>query len=170
MKYALSWLTKKAYKKKILNGFGIFAKEKIKKGERVIVFGGYVFTAKQFDTLSNKLKSFPFQIADDLYFGLSKNSEIEEADYLNHSCDPNCGFGGEIMIIAMRDIQKGEEITIDYATCSSNKRSITSNMKNCLCGSLYCRKRITSNDWKRKDLQKKYKGFFQPFLEKKFKI
>jgi hypothetical protein len=170
MKYSLSWLTKKAHRIKIPHGLGIVAKRKIKKGERVIVFGGYVITKNQFDFLPKKLKHFPFQIADDLYFGLSKISELEEADYLNHSCDPTCGFGGEIMIVAMKNIKKGEEITIDYAMCSNSKRSITSNMKKCLCGSKYCRKIITPDDWKKKGLQKKYKGFFQPFLEKKLEI
>ncbi|MFA5937051.1 MAG: SET domain-containing protein [Candidatus Paceibacterota bacterium] len=169
MKYHISWLTKKARKKKILSGFGVFAKQKIKKGERVIVFGGYVMTDKQFDSLSKELKHFPFQIDDDLYFGLSKISEVEEADCLNHSCDPNCGFNGEITIVAMRDIKNGEQITIDYAMCSSEKRSLTSDLGDCLCSSEICRKKITLNDWKKESLQKKYKGFFQPYLEKKIK-
>lgn len=166
MKYTLSWLTKKAYRKRVLRGFGIFAKEKIKKGERVIVFGGYVMTVKQFDALTEKLKSYPFQIADDLYFGLAKISEVENADFLNHSCNPNCGFGGEITIIAMKDIKKGEQITIDYAMCLTSKEV---EPMNCNCGSKFCRKKITSNDWKIKDLQKRFKGFFEPFLEKKIK-
>lgn len=166
MKYLFSWLTKKAHKKKALNGYGLFAKEKIKKGEKVIVFGGYVMTSKQFDSLSEKLKSYPFQIDKDLYFGLSKISELEEADYLNHNCNPSCGFGGEITVVAIRDIKKEEEITIDYAMCLASKKVIP--MK-CTCGSKNCRKIITSNDWKRKDLQKHYKGFFEPFLEKKIK-
>lgn len=169
MEYLYSWLTKKAQKKKVLHGFGIFSIKEIKKGERVIVFGGYVMDSKQFDSLSKELKHFPFQIDDDLYFGLSKISEIEEADYLNHSCDPNCGFAGEITIIAMRNIKKGEQITIDYAMCSSDGRSITPCMEKCLCGSKICRKKITSNDWKIKSLQKKYEGFFQPFLQNKIK-
>ncbi len=164
MKYTLSWLTKKAQKRRVPHGFGLFAKEKIKKGEKVIIFGGYVMTHKQFDSLSEKMKSFPFQIDDSLYFGLSKISEVEEADFLNHSCDPTCGFGGEISIVAMRDIKKGEEICIDYAMCLSSKK--VKPMK-CVCRSRSCRKIITSDDWKKKDLQKKYKGFFEPFLEKK---
>lgn len=166
MEYSFSWLTKKAYKKKVLHGFGILAKEKIKKGERVIVFGGYVMTTKQFNTLTKKLQSYPFQIDDDLFFGLSKISELEDADYLNHSCDPSCGFDGEITIVAMRDIKKGEEITIDYAMCLTSKEIKS---MNCVCRSKFCRKIITSNDWKIKDLQIRYKGFFEPFLEKKIK-
>lgn len=167
MKYPHSWLTKKAHKKVFLREFGVFTTEKIKKGEKVIVFGGYVMTSIQFDSLSKELKHFPFQIDDNLYFGLSKSSEIEEADYLNHSCDPNCGFSGEIIVTAMRDIEKGEQITIDYAMCSSNEKSL--GMKDCSCGSDFCRKKIKANDWKIKDLQKRYKGFFEPFLERKIK-
>ncbi len=165
-KYNLSWLTKKAYKKKVPHGFGIFAKEKINKGEKVIIFGGYVMDEKQFESLSEKLKSYPFQIDDKIYFGLSNLKEVEDADYLNHSCDPNCGFGGEISLIAMRDIKKGEEITIDYAMCISSPK--VEDMP-CQCGAKSCRGIITCNDWKKKNLQKKYKGFFEPFLEKKIK-
>ena len=166
MKYSFSWLTKKARKISISHGFGIFATENIEGGERVIVFGGYVITSEQFNALSEKLKSFPFQISNDLYFGLSKISEVEDADYLNHSCEPTCGFSGEITIVAMRNIKKGEEITIDYAMCINSKN--ISPMR-CVCGSKICRKIITSDDWKRKDLQKRYRGFFEPFLRLKIK-
>jgi len=166
MRHSFSWLTKKAQKAKISHGYGILAIQKIKKGERVIVFGGYVMNIKQFKALPERMKSLPFQVADDLYFGLSRISEIEEADYLNHSCEPTCGFSGEITIIALRDIKKGEEITIDYAMCLTSKEIPA--MK-CFCGSKWCRGKIRTYDWKRKDLQKRYKGFFVPFLEKKIK-
>ena len=178
MKYFFSWLTKKAQKIETSKGFGIFAKEKIEKGERVIVFGGYVMTPEQFNSLSEKLKSFPFQIDNDLYFGLSKISEIEEADYLNHSCDPTCGFDGEITVVAMQDIKKGEEITIDYAMCISSKDI---EPMNCVCNSGICRKTITSDDWKRKDFETSsnpenlgnynyYSGKLFPLLKLTFKV
>ena len=166
MRYSFSWLTSKAHKSIVPHGWGLLATKDIKKGERVIVFGGYVMTTPQFKALPEKLKSFPFQIDNDLYFGLSKISEIEEADYLNHSCDPTCGFGGEITIVAMRNIKRGEEITIDYAMCLT---SGDIQPMNCVCGSKFCRKIITTEDWRIKNLQKRYKGFFEPFLEKKIK-
>lgn len=166
MKYHFSWLTTKAIRGKIRYGFGLFAKEKIKKGEQIIVFGGYVMDQNHFDSLSDKMKNYPIQITDNLYYGLSKISEIENADYLNHSCDANCGFDGEIIVVAIRDINKGEEITIDYAmTISSDK---IEPMK-CYCGSRVCRGIVKSNDWKIKELQKRYKNYFEPFLIKKIK-
>jgi len=31
-------------------------------------------------------------------------------------CDPNCGIVDDIKIVAIRDIRKNEEITVDYDT------------------------------------------------------
>ena len=164
MNYYYSWLSKKIVVSTIFHGFGLCAINKINKGERVIVFGGYVITPKQFNALSEKLQNITIQLDNDLFFGLTKESELEHTEYLNHSCEPNCGFDGEITVVAMRDIKKGEEITIDYAMCISSKKIVP---MECLCGSHICRKNITSNDWKVLDLQEKYKGYFVRFLEKK---
>ena len=35
--------------------------------------------------------------------------------FINHSCEPNVGFAGDIVLVAMRDISPGEELTTDYA-------------------------------------------------------
>lgn len=37
----------------------------------------------------------------------------------------------------------------------------------CKCGSKNCRKIIRGDDWKIKKLQKKYKGYFSDYLQKK---
>ena len=37
--------------------------------------------------------------------------------YMNHSCDGNCeaiNFDGEIWIVAIQDIKKGDELVYDY--------------------------------------------------------
>jgi uncharacterized protein len=34
---------------------------------------------------------------------------------VNHSCEPNVGMGGNVVLVSMRDIAAGEELTIDYA-------------------------------------------------------
>jgi len=164
MKFNFSWIHPDTEIKIDLKGKGIFATNKIKKGQRLIVFGGYVLETASFDALSNDMKFFPFQIDEDLYFGLTSLSEVENADYLNHSCDPTCGFTGEITVSTMRDIEIGEEITIDYAMCADNIRAVD---LLCLCGSSICRGYIKADDWKNLELQEKYKGFFQPYLAKK---
>jgi SET domain len=46
---------------------------------------------------------------------------VEGAEYepvmlfINHSCEPNVGFAGNTVLVAMRDISPGEELTTDYA-------------------------------------------------------
>jgi SET domain-containing protein len=46
-------------------------------------------------------------------------SRAEEYDgvlmRVNHSCEPNLGMGGNVLLVAMREIAAGEELTIDYA-------------------------------------------------------
>lgn len=66
------------------------------------------------------------------------------ARYINHSCDPNCAAevihcdgGGHIIIIAKRDIEKGEELTYDYQFDIEEDRV---DRIPCLCGSANCRK------------------------------
>jgi SET domain-containing protein len=34
---------------------------------------------------------------------------------VNHSCEPNVGMGGNVLLVSMRDIAPGGELTIDYA-------------------------------------------------------
>jgi SET domain-containing protein len=56
--------------------------------------------------------------------------------YINHSCEPNAYMQilyGHVLFIALRDIQPGEEITIDYQS------TLHSNKKRCICGAPSCR-------------------------------
>ena len=86
--------------------------------------------------------------------------EWEEADFINHSCNPNCGIKGHLQIVAMRDIESGEEITFDYAMTESSDYSM-----DCKCGAKNCRKTITGNDWKLPILQKRYNGYFSNYIQ-----
>ena len=63
--------------------------------------------------------------------------------FYNHSCDPNCeiqkwNVGGEVRIgfFALRDVEKGEELTFDY-----NFERFTQNDKpmRCHCGAQNCK-------------------------------
>jgi hypothetical protein len=102
------------------------------------------------------------QVDDDLFFVATNKEELEDADFINHSCNPNCGIKGTLKVVAMREVEPGEEITIDYAMCESSEYAMR-----CNCESSDCRKTIRGNDWKIKELQKKYKGFFSDYLQKK---
>jgi hypothetical protein len=105
---------------------------------------------------------YVFQIHDDVYY-VPLNGPVER-DFINHSCDPNCGIQGLMTYIALRDIAAGEEITNDY----SMSESMGCWIMPCECGSAQCRKVITGNDWENKRLQQKYNGYFSEYLQRKF--
>ena len=103
------------------------------------------------------------QIDDDLFIGPLNREEREGAMlFLNHSCNPNVGIQGQIVFVAMRDISRGEELTHDWATTDDDDYEMQ-----CNCGAANCRRIVTGKDWRRKDLQQKYRSYFAWHLQKK---
>lgn len=144
-----------------LNGKGIFAKENIKKGEIVFIKGGHILTRDKIFS-SGVINSY-FPISDTYFLGATNKDEENSIKlYQNHSCNPNVGLHGEITFIAMRDIQKDEELTVDYAFIDNEDYSFK-----CTCGSLNCRGTITGYDWRIKELQDKYYDYFAQYLKDK---
>jgi len=63
--------------------------------------------------------------------------------YINHSCTPNAftrTLYGQLIFFALRDIEPGEEITIDYES------TLHADSKRCTCGANNCRKTINKLD------------------------
>jgi len=144
-------------------GKGVFAKQNIDKNELLVIFGGYVMTLEEEQKLPLEIRDYAHQIAPDFVLGINKLEDIQPVDFINHSCNPNAGFNGQIFLVAMRDIKKGEQITFDYAMVLS----IKGYHFKCLCGSANCRGNVTCDDWENPKLQEKYKGYFQPYLEER---
>lgn len=162
-----SWINEKLEVKNTERyGKGIFAKKSIKKDEKLAVFGGYVMTLEEEKQLPDDLKDLAHQIDDDLVIGIKNKKERQNVDNFNHSCEPNAGFRGQIFLVAMRDIEAGEEITFDYAMVLGGDEPYS---LKCMCGLRNCRKMIANNDWKIPELQERYKGYFQWYLEEKIK-
>jgi SET domain-containing protein len=141
-----------------IEGRGMFARERINKGEIIALWGGDVVDRKYWETLGEHQQRQSAQIEEDFYLVSSKPGP---GDFINHSCDPNGGLDGQIVIRAMRYIEPGEEITIDYAMVDGDPRDEFE----CLCGSPRCRHTVTGNDWKLLDLQKRYSGYFSPYIQ-----
>lgn len=140
---------------------GIFAKEKISKGEIVCIKGGHIL--RRNEIYSSSVINCYHPISDEYFLGaLSAEEEENVKIYINHSCDPNCGLRGEITFVAMRDINANEELTFDYAMLDNEDYEFK-----CLCGSPNCRKIIRGHDWKIKELQDKYKQYFAEYLKEK---
>jgi SET domain-containing protein len=144
-------------------GRGLRAIEPIKMGEVVAVKGGHVVTTQTLQTLPEPLQNSEVQIADGLHLVALTEAEYEPVMlFLNHSCEPNVGFGGNIVLVAMRDIAEGAELTTDYALFDDYDGRMT-----CSCGGFACRGVIDGRDWQRADLQDRYRGYFSWYLQRK---
>lgn len=69
-------------------------------------------------------------------------------------------------MVARRRIEVGEEVTYDYAL-SETKSPFPILECECACGSPWCRKTITPNDWKQPEIRERYRGHFLPYVERK---
>jgi hypothetical protein len=157
----LSFISPKAgIRSSPIQGRGLFAREPVEKGEIVCIKGGHIFDRKVLREIQSKLGPAEIQIADNLFIGPLDEREREGSMiFSNHSCDPNLGVKGQIVFVAMRDIQAGEELTHDWAMTDDDNYEME-----CNCGAQNCRKILTGQDWRRKELQEKYKGFISWYL------
>lgn len=146
-----------------IQGKGLFATRAIAKGEIVAAKGGHVLTKQAWTALERDLGPADIQVSDDLFIAPVTQSERDGGMlYTNHSCDPNLAIQGQIVLVAMRDIAPGEELTIDWATTDDGEYEMR-----CRCGSPHCRGTVTGRDWMKKELQAKYAGWFCWFLQRK---
>jgi hypothetical protein len=154
---------KTEYRTSVIEGKGRFAKENIRQGETVAIRSGHLINGEQLESYAKIINDAEHQIADDFYLAPLTQEEFSHVMcFLNHSCTPNVGMLGNIIIVAMRDIKVGEELCLDYAMIFSHQKTFS-----CRCGVETCRKTITGKDWLRKDLQRKYGGYFSSYLLQK---
>ena len=147
----------------VINGSGSFAKKRISKGEILFVKGGHILTRKTMFSAAAIDSYWP--ISDDIVLAANNAEEATAIKLrINHSCDPNCGIRGDIVGVAIRGIDKGEEIVFDYAMLDNEQ-----NWFECNCGGKNCRKILSSYDWKIKELQEKYSEYFIAYLKEKIK-
>lgn len=166
METARSYISERAEARENgISGRGVFSREKIKAGEVVIDYTGApgkFLPASEADVFYDKGEGHMIQVDDDVFYVPACKEELEDADFLNHSCEPNCGIRGSLQIVAMRDIEAGEEITFDYVVSESSDYQMA-----CRCQSKNCRKIIRGSDWGDPLLREKYRGFFSDYLQKK---
>ena len=142
-------------------GRGIICTAEIAPGEVVAAFGGRCLTPDEFLLLPREQQRRSIQIEDELY--LAGGPEPEPADFINHSCDPNCGLSGGTVLVARRPIHPQEELTFDFATVNASDFDEF----DCGCGTARCRGRVTGQDWMLPDLQVRHRGFFSPYLARR---
>lgn len=149
-----------------ISGTGMFARAPIKRGEVVCIVGGKVMTDSEF-ALFQATHSLYSSIQIDGNLHLVEDHEtIRYLDgYLNHSCDSSAWMEDEVTLVARRDIESGEEITVDYALFTTQSNWMLDNR--CHCGSPHCRRIVTGDDWRRKEVQERYRGHFSPFINRR---
>ncbi|MFH1072932.1 MAG: SET domain-containing protein-lysine N-methyltransferase [Nanoarchaeota archaeon] len=134
-------------------GRGIFAKKDFKREEYIFTFKGNIINNR---TYARKLKCT-------LQIGRNKWLEPDNSSvgrYINHSCNPNAGIKGLKRIVAIRNIKKGEQITIDYSITDDDPSWIM----HCKCGSIRCRRKIKSIQSLPDTYFKQYQPFVPQFL------
>lgn len=138
----------------------MFAKEPIVKGETAVIWGG-TYVGKKEAEQAKKQGKLAIHLDTNL-FSVEERGD-DPTYFINHSCNPNCWMENAFTLTTRRNIPKGKELTADYAMWEGE--SYVSKW-NCVCGSSLCRKRITGQDWKLPELQKRYREHFSPLINK----
>lgn len=139
-------------------GIGSFAVRPLLKGSHVATFGGPILARQQFEQLPADVRSRSIQIELEVF--VAGPPLREDGDSVNHSCEPNCGLRNATQLVAMRDIEAHEELTYDYAISDASDYDEFE----CGCATTTCRGRILQHDWTRLELQKRYEGYFSPYI------
>ena len=139
-------------------GMGAFAGRAFRKGERVLRPTG---------ELIDHQTMYSIQVGYNLHLNVGA-----PAMYLNHSCEPNLGVksdpDGWPVFYALRDLEKDEEITFDYAMTEYMHYPRANPEEDfdltCYCGSPNCRGRLGYYSELSDELKKKYQGFISAYL------
>ncbi|MAG60345.1 hypothetical protein CL619_01020 [archaeon] len=112
-----------------IEGKGLFANRKFKKGELVIKWNlNIILTKEEVKKISENERRYVYPLKDKFLL------QQPPARYVNHSCDPNTKVVDDSSDVALRDIEKGEEITSDYSDSFVPGESM-----GCKCGSKNCK-------------------------------
>lgn len=130
-----------------IHGKGVFAATSIPKGVRIIEYKGSRMSEASADGKYGDDESphtFLFLLDDGTV--IDANRRGNSARWINHSCDPNCEANeenGRLLIDAIREIRRGEELTYDYKLTVEERYTPTlKRFYACDCGAPRCRRTI----------------------------
>ncbi|MCJ7787271.1 MAG: SET domain-containing protein-lysine N-methyltransferase [Methyloceanibacter sp.] len=145
----------------VAGGKSVIARNVIEPGELIAVWSGSIVGFEEFEALPEEFRRHTVQVEEGLY--LASCTPAEPPDFINHSCEPNAGLDGQIVIVALQRILPGQEVAIDYAMCDGSPYDEFE----CVCGTPSCRGRVTGEDWRNPVLWKRYAGHFSPYLRRR---
>ena len=143
----VSYLTMKVTNK----GKSVFANRHFEAHSFIIEFRGKTYTKEEYKRRLNPSNNHYLQISEELFLGPTRTPD----NYINHSCNPNTGIriiGGAVLLFAIRNIHKGEELTFDYSTTMAEDYW----EMDCRCGSKHCRGKVRDFKYLPTELQEKY--------------
>lgn len=124
------------------HGRGVFATTPIPAGTRIIEYKGDIISEEESERrYPDSTHTFLFGLEDGRI--IDGGSQGNTSRWINHSCDPNCEAieeNGRVFIYALRDIDPGEEMAIDYSLDIDAVH--TDELKReyaCGCGVRHCR-------------------------------
>ena len=139
-------------------GRGVVAERVFARGEVIAVWRGPTITAREAVNLPTHERDQLLQVDDDAF--IHSDEDLVTVDFINHSCDPNCGFTDGATLVAMREISPGEAVTFDYAMSDTSSFIAFK----CRCASSSCRGQMSGDDWRLPHLQQRYAGWFAPHV------
>lgn len=125
-----------------IDGRGCFATSRFRKGRKIAEYEGERISRHE---IARRLKGKRriHICAIDSYWAIDGSRHGNGTQFINHSCRPNCSvriIRGHILFFALRDIEPGEEILLDY------EQSYHSDRKLCNCGAPGCRGKINKQE------------------------
>jgi len=129
-----------------IEGKGAFAIRRIRSGARIIEYLGERISVAESD---RRYAGGPRAHAHVLLFTVDEATVLDagvdgnEARFINHSCEPNCEAvtqGKRIWIYALRDVERGEELTYDYNLTGDSEDADERSAYECRCGAPGCRR------------------------------
>ncbi len=142
-------------------GKGLFATAFISKDEFICGFYGTIYISERGAALPESVANHLIQFDRDKF----RDSAIDSiARYSNHSCEPNCGINGLFDLVAMKEIQPGEELVWDYAMTENLDWQVPGGK--CLCESKTCRRVILPHRELPDAIKEKYKNYTSEWIKK----
>lgn len=121
-----------------IDGKGCFATVRFARGRKIAEYVGERISRREIARrIKGKRRIYISGV--DAYWAIDAGKLGNGTQYINHSCAPNCYvklIHGHILFFALRDIEPGEEITLDYVD------SYHSDATRCKCGAPTCRGRM----------------------------
>jgi uncharacterized protein len=122
-------------KRSPINGKGCFAANMFRRGKKIAEYTGERISDLEARKRARHRRIL--RICDiDGRISLDGARGGNGTHYINHSCAPNAymkAVYGHVLFFALRDINPGEEITIDY------EQTLHPDSKRCRCGAESCR-------------------------------